>query len=98
MVATGDGAEFESWARAQGPALLRFAYLLCSGDRGRAEDVVQSSLSRVWLRWGRVAVMDSPVGYVRTVIVRELASQTRRLSFGERPTAPAALSDRPTRD
>jgi RNA polymerase sigma-70 factor (sigma-E family) len=93
FVATGDGADFESWARVQGPSLLRFAYLLCAGDRGRAEDIVQSSLSKVWLRWDRVAVMDSPAGYARTVVARELVSQTRLMSFGERPTRAGAVPD-----
>jgi RNA polymerase sigma-70 factor (sigma-E family) len=92
-VAAGDSADFESWASVHGPSLLRFAYLLCAGDRGRAEDIVQSSLSKVWLRWARVATMESPVGYARKVIARELVSQARRMSFGERPAAVAALTE-----
>lgn len=97
-MAAGDDADFESWACAHGPSLLRFAYLLCAGDRGRAEDIVQASLSKVWLRWDRVAVMESPVAYSRKVIARELVSQARRMSFGERPTAAAALIGAPARD
>jgi RNA polymerase sigma-70 factor (sigma-E family) len=97
-VAAGDGADFESWARVHGPLLLRFAYLLCAGDRGRAEDIVQSSLSKVWVRWDHVAAMDSPVAYTRKVIARELVSEARRRSFSERPTAAAALIDVPARD
>ena len=59
---------------------------------------MQASLSKVWLRWDRVAVMESPVAYSRKVIARELVSQARKMSFGERPTAAAALIGAPARD
>jgi RNA polymerase sigma-70 factor, ECF subfamily len=82
---SGDG-EFESWVREHGSSLLRFASLLCAGDAARAEDIVQSALTRLWPHWERVAVMDSPLAYAKRVVAREHISVVRRRSFGERPT------------
>ena len=39
-------ASFEDFVRSRGPALLRYAHLLC-GDGGRAEDLVQDALVKV---------------------------------------------------
>ena len=46
--------------------LLRRAVLL-TGDRGRAEDLVQSSLAAAYVRWRRI---NEPGAYLRTVMAR----------------------------
>jgi len=38
----------------RGTPLLRYAYLLCGGDRGAAEDLLQDVLERMYPRWHRV--------------------------------------------
>ena len=45
--------EFASFARACQPRLLRVAYLIC-GDAHLAEDLLQSALFKVALRWSRL--------------------------------------------
>ncbi len=75
------GDEFTEYVTARGPALLRFAYVLC-GDRHLAEDLVQSVLARVYHRWRRI-VVDAPDAYVRRSIVHEYLSWRRRLSNRE---------------
>jgi RNA polymerase sigma-70 factor (sigma-E family) len=55
---------------------LRTAYLL-TGDRPRAEDLVQSALIKVADRWQRLSHGD-PDAYARTCIVRDNISGWRR--------------------
>src|SRR5689334_357523 len=61
---------------AEGP-LLRTAYLL-TGDRGHAEDLVQTALTNAYRHWDRVAAAESPLAYVRRVLVNAHLSWRRR--------------------
>ncbi|WP_345522187.1 SigE family RNA polymerase sigma factor [Nocardioides conyzicola] len=71
-----DEAEFGRWAQQRQVALLRTALLL-TGDRQRAEDLVQEALTQVALRWRRLAD-DYPEAYARQVIVRRNISWWRK--------------------
>ncbi|MEU8764657.1 SigE family RNA polymerase sigma factor [Streptomyces sp. NPDC048659] len=66
-------------------ALYRSAYVLAAGDTHLAEDLVQETLSRVYVHWKRVARADSPAAYAQTVLVRSFLSLRRRRSTAERP-------------
>ncbi|MGW6689986.1 SigE family RNA polymerase sigma factor [Streptomyces sp. NPDC054961] len=66
-------------------ALYRSAYVLAAGDSHLAEDLVQETLSRVYVHWSRVAGAQSPAAYAQTVLVRTFLSLRRRRSTGERP-------------
>ncbi len=79
----GGAGEFEEFARARTPQLYRSAWLLC-GDRGQAEDLVQETLAKVWLKFRRI---DNPAAYAQTTLTRTFISGRRRRSSGERPTA-----------
>lgn len=79
----------ETFVRARGPALVRFAYALC-GDRHLAQDLVQEALARCARRWDRID--GAPEAYVRKAVARELISWRRRRSHGERP---GPIPDRP---
>jgi hypothetical protein len=46
--------EFTEFVVVQRAALVRVAALLVSGDLARAEDVVQTALTRLYLAWPRV--------------------------------------------
>jgi RNA polymerase sigma-70 factor (sigma-E family) len=69
-----------------GLALTRFGYLV-TGDRGRAEDLVQEVYLALYRRFGDTLPADLPVAYARTALVRAQISQGRRRRFLERPTA-----------
>ena len=71
-----DEAEFGRWAQERQVALLRTAVLL-TGDRHRAEDLVQEALTQVALRWRRLAG-EHPDAYARQVIVRRNISWWRK--------------------
>jgi len=67
-------------------ALLRTARML-TGDEQTAEDLVQTTLERVWPHWQRVAHDRDPDAYVRKVMVNTYSSWWRRKWRGEQPTS-----------
>jgi RNA polymerase sigma-70 factor, ECF subfamily len=79
-------SSFEAFVKAQSLSLLRRAYLLM-GDQQLAEDLVQTALARVALRWSSVAARGDPMPYVRTAVVRTAITWRRRRWWGEVPTA-----------
>jgi len=60
------GTDFDDFVRVASPGLLRTAFLLC-GDRGHAEDMVQTALLRTARRWSTAHAQ--PVAYARRVLV-----------------------------
>lgn len=70
-----DEESFRRWAGERQLALLRTATLL-TGDRQRAEDLVQEALTKVALRWRRLR--DDPEAYARQIIVRDNISAWRK--------------------
>jgi RNA polymerase sigma-70 factor (sigma-E family) len=81
-----DADEFRDFVVGQSTALLRTAWML-TGDRGLAEDLLQTALAKTWPRWARVAEGGAPAAYVRTVMVRTYAAWWARRWRGELPTA-----------
>lgn len=73
--AAGDPS-FDSFARAQAPLLLRTAVLI-TGDRGHAEDLVQTTLLRTAGRWSVAAA--SPKAYAFRVLINLGRDRARRL-------------------
>jgi RNA polymerase sigma-70 factor (sigma-E family) len=70
-------AEFTEYLAARQPTLLRTAYLL-TGDRHQAEDVLQTSLAKLYLAWHKVNDRNSVDAYVRRIMVNENNSLWRR--------------------
>ncbi len=68
-MSTARDDEFTEYVTARLPWLGRVAYLLCQ-DRHRAEDLVQTTITRLYVHWRRAAAADNLDGYVRTVLVR----------------------------
>lgn len=56
------GSDFESWAAVRWSRLVRTAYLL-TGDHHEAEDLVQTTLAKVFLAWPRISRLDEPDAY-----------------------------------
>ena len=86
-------AEFTEFVHVAWPKLYRTAYLLL-GDRGLAEDLVQTALAKTYGSWRKVRDLDRAHGYARTVLVntatgvvpQEIVAQRARLGrvAGER--------------
>lgn len=67
---------FRAFVDARGRSLIRCAYLL-TGDHHLAEDLVQSVLTKVALRWWRLGSPDHADAYARKAIYREYVSWWR---------------------
>lgn len=76
-----DPGAFEEFYLGTRLRLLRQLTLM-TGDRQQAEDVLQEAYVRAWLRWAKVAHLESPEGWVRTVAWRVAVSQHRHTETG----------------
>src|SRR6478609_7941156 len=77
-----DEDRFAEFVRANSAALFRTAYLM-TGDYQRAEDLLQSTLVRLYQRWPRVGEMEHPGGYAHKVLVSQAGSWWRKRSSRE---------------
>src|SRR3954466_7134167 len=73
---------FNDFVRAHSANLFRTAYLM-TGDYQRAEDLLQTTLVRLYQRWPRVVEMEHPGGYARKILVSQAASWWRKRSSRE---------------
>jgi RNA polymerase sigma-70 factor (sigma-E family) len=85
--------EYVEYVSGRLPRLHRTAYLLC-GDAHRAEDIVQATLTALYVNWKRAARADNLDGYVHRILVRRYLDD-RRLKWsrvrldGDLPETPA---------
>jgi RNA polymerase sigma-70 factor (sigma-E family) len=77
-----DEAGFRRFVETNGGTLLHAARLL-TGDHHRGEDLVQTALTRLYLKWDRI---DAPLAYARKALMTAHIDSTRRRWWGERPS------------
>lgn len=77
--------EFVEFVRASSAPLRRTAFLMC-GDWHQAEDLVQSTLAKLFRAWPRVRGMDQREAYARQVLMRTAIDESRRFWHRERPS------------
>ncbi|GAA1709877.1 SigE family RNA polymerase sigma factor [Fodinicola feengrottensis] len=85
MTVDGDDQGFVAFVSDRSASLLRTAYLLV-GDQSRAEDLLQTALTKTYLRWGQLRDPAAATAYVRRVLANTATSWWRLRSFSERPT------------
>jgi RNA polymerase sigma-70 factor (sigma-E family) len=73
--------EYADFVAAVSPTLLQVAWLL-TGDHGRAEELVQAGLVRLYPAWPRIRDGD-PLAYARRIIVNARIDHWRRLGAEE---------------
>jgi len=71
--------EFAEWMAARQHALVRTAYLL-TGSQHAAEDLVQTTLTKLYLAWDRIRDRQHVDAYARRALVNEHRSTWRRAS------------------
>ena len=71
---------FTEYVHARSARMLRTAVHLCAGDTAAAQDLVQNTLVKTYVSWGKVRDPERRDAYVRRIMVR-LASRP-----GRRPT------------
>jgi RNA polymerase sigma-70 factor (sigma-E family) len=79
--------EFTDYVSAGLVPLQRVAYLLCQ-DRQRAEDLVQATITKLYVHWARARAADHFDAYVRAILVREFLAE-RRSGWARRVTLSA---------
>ena len=72
-----DEEEFAAFVRASRRRLWRLAYLVC-GDWHRAEDVVQTALTRLYSRWSTIRRDEGPDRYANRAVVNAAIDDRRR--------------------
>ena len=78
--------DFPAFVVAHEAALLRTAWLL-TGDRGHAEDLVQTALAKLYVAWPRLVRHGALHGYAKQVVVRAFLDERRRPWRREHPAA-----------
>jgi RNA polymerase sigma-70 factor (sigma-E family) len=90
-------AQFTDFATAQRSTLVRTARLLTAGDEALAEDLVQTTLTKLYVQWPRVRRAGNPVGYARTSLTHVFIDETRRAHRRRETIGPGPI-DRATSD
>jgi RNA polymerase sigma-70 factor (sigma-E family) len=75
----GPEKDYTEYVAARIPALRRLAFLL-AGDEHRADDLVQQTITTLYLKWRRARAADHLDAYVRTMLVRTFLDE-RRLAW-----------------
>ena len=79
----GPSADYDdTFRRCYGP-MVRSLSVAC-GDGEVAADCVQDAFMRAYARWGRVAKLEDPVGWIRHVAVNRIRDHFRRAERGRR--------------
>jgi RNA polymerase sigma-70 factor (sigma-E family) len=68
---------FAEYFAARSDAMRGTAYLLC-GDWHRAEDLVQTAFTKLYLVWNRVSRHEAPDAYLRQILIRTFLDERRR--------------------
>ncbi|WP_328477255.1 SigE family RNA polymerase sigma factor [Actinoplanes sp. NBC_00393] len=93
---------FAEYFAARSSSMRATAFLLC-GDWHRAEDLVQTAFTRLYLRWNRVQRHESLDPYVRKVLIHTFIDESRwgwwrrerpHETTAETPAADTAPDDR----
>ncbi len=86
--------QFHSFVLGHRAALVRTATLLTAGDAHLAEDLVQSTLTKLYVAWPAFRRADNPEGYLRRTLVNALTDERRRW-WRRHERSMADLPDRP---
>jgi RNA polymerase sigma-70 factor (sigma-E family) len=88
--------EFTKYVTAKASWLRKVAYLLC-GDWHRADDLVQTAITKLYVHWNQARKAWNLDGYARTILVNtflaeQRSSWRRRVVLRDRDDAPAAAA------
>lgn len=69
-------AEFTKYVAARASWLRKVGYLLC-GDWHRADDLVQTAITKLYVHWHRARQASNLDGYARTILVNTFLAEQR---------------------
>jgi RNA polymerase sigma-70 factor (sigma-E family) len=82
---------FSDFAVAVAPRLFRSALLMC-GDWHLAEDLVQTTLGKLYVAWAKVERADAPEAYARGALTKTFLSYKRVRRNSETPTVDVGVT------
>jgi len=85
-------AEFGEYLSSRAVVMRRTAFLLCGGDWHRAEDLVQLTLTKIYVAWPRIRRDGSIDAYSRKIMARAAIDDSRR-AYRRREAVVDALPD-----
>ncbi|OLF05527.1 SigE family RNA polymerase sigma factor [Actinophytocola xanthii] len=88
--------EFGDYLESRAVVMRRTAYLLCGGDWHRAEDLVQTTLTKIYVAWSRIRRDGSVDAFSRKIMVRSAIDEARR-AYRRRESVVDELPETPTR-
>jgi RNA polymerase sigma-70 factor (sigma-E family) len=99
MVMAESDSEYVEYVTAHLAGLRRLGYHLC-GTTAEADDLVQETITRLFVHWRRVRTVANLDGYVRSMLVRTFLTERRRPwarvgRFAEPPPATATTEPEP---
>jgi RNA polymerase sigma-70 factor (sigma-E family) len=86
-------AEYSEFVSARLTSLRRLAGVLCD-DWQHADDLVQGTLVKLYVHWGRAQAASHPDAYARSILVREFIAD-RRSSWSRRVRLSDTVGDSP---
>jgi RNA polymerase sigma-70 factor (sigma-E family) len=91
--------DYTAYVTARATALRRSAYLLC-GDWHQADDLVQVTITKLYVYWRRASRADNLDAYTRQILVRSWLDERRLAWYRRVRVAGSALdiADRPAPD
>lgn len=97
----GEQIGYQEYVRARAGRLFQTAYFIC-GNWHDAQDLVQTSLAKVYVAWNRIEKQENTDAYVRAVMMRTYLSHRRLKRSSELPVddfgpTPAAAEDQDLR-
>ena len=69
--------EYVDYVTTRLPGLRRLGYHLCGTTAG-ADDLVQETITKVFVHWGRIRAVDDMDAYVRRMLLRTFLAEVRR--------------------
>ncbi|GAA5040442.1 RNA polymerase sigma-70 factor (sigma-E family) [Thermocatellispora tengchongensis] len=86
--------EYTAYVSARLPWLRKIAYPLCQ-DWHRADDLVQTAITRLYVKWRQARAADDLDAYVRTMLIRVFLAEQRGGWFS-RVRLTSAISHQPS--
>jgi RNA polymerase sigma-70 factor (sigma-E family) len=86
--------EYTDYVSTRMTSLRRVAYLLCQ-DWARADDLVQATITQLYVHWARARAADHIDAYARTILVREFLTE-RRSAWARRVNLDGRVPEMPS--
>ena len=89
---TAAGRDFDAFYEDEASDLFAALWLV-TRNRQEAEEIMQDAFLKLWERWGQIASLDDPTGYLYRTAMNGFRNRSRRAAVALRKTARLLPSD-----